>query len=217
MKVTIVIADDHPLVRRGLRALLDAVPDFEVVAEAGDGLEAVQLVESLKPDLLVLDLMMPGLGGIEVLRIVREKSPATRTIMLSMHSSIAFVGEAMKVGACAYVLKDSTEEHLVHAARECIAGRRYLSPPLSQEAVDAYIEQSHTGPFALHETLTKREREVFQLTAEGKTSTEIAAKLHISHRTVENHRANLMRKLKLQKAADLVRYAIRHKLIPFEE
>jgi DNA-binding NarL/FixJ family response regulator len=217
MKISIILADDHDVVRAGMRALLESVPDFAVVGEASDGLDAVKLVEKHKPDVLVLDLMMGGLGGLEVLRIIRQQSPETRVVMLSMHSNNAFVGEAVKLGACAYVLKDNTVEHLVRAIRDCLAGKCYLSPPLSQEAVDTYIEQSRAGRFDPHETLTKREREVLQLSAEGRTSTEIAARLHISHRTVENHRANLMRKLKLQKLSDLVRYAMRHKLIPLEE
>jgi len=217
MTTSIVLADDHPVVRRGMRALLEAETDFTVVGEASDGLETVQLVERVKPDVLVLDLMMPGLGGLEALRILRERAPETHVVVLSMHSNKAFVAEALKIGATGYVLKGSTEEDLIRAVRHAAVGIRFLSPPVTEIAIDAYIEQAKTGPFDPHETLTAREREVLQLAAEGKTSSEIAARLHISHRTVENHRAHLMRKLGLQNQTELVRYALQRGMLPSEE
>jgi DNA-binding NarL/FixJ family response regulator len=200
-----------------VRALLEAEPDFAVVGEAADGLEAVRVVERLRPDVLVLDLMMPGLSGLEVLRIVRDRSSETRVVVLSMHSISAFVAEALKSGATGYVLKGSSEEDLVRAVRDAAAGRRFLSAPVTERAIDAYIEQSRSAELDPHETLTPREREVLQLAAEGKTSSEIAARLHISHRTVENHRARLMQKLGLQNQSELVRYALRKGLISLEE
>jgi DNA-binding NarL/FixJ family response regulator len=217
MSLSIVLADDHPVVRRGMRTLLESEADFSVVGEAGDGLETVRLVERLQPNVLVLDLMMPGLSGLEVLRIARQRSSQTRIVVLSMYSSNAFIAEALKNGATGYVLKGCTEENLVRAVREAAAGRRFLSPPVSAIAIDAYIEQAQAGPFDPHETLTVREREVLQLAAEGKTCAEAAARLHISQRTVENHRASLMRKLGLQNQTELVRYALRRRLIPLEE
>jgi two-component system, NarL family, response regulator NreC len=217
MSISIVLADDHPVVRRGMRTLLESQADFSIVGEAGDGLETVRLVERLKPDVLVLDLMMPGLSGLEALRIGRQRSPHTRVVVLSMYSTKAFIAEALKNGATAYVLKGCTEENLVHAVREAAAGRRFLSPPITGMAIDAYIEQAQTGPFDPHETLTAREREVLQLAAEGKTCAEIAARLHISQRTAENHRASLMRKLGLQNQTQLVRYALRRRLIPLDD
>ena len=134
-----------------------------------------------------------------------------------MHNNNAFVAEALRNGATGYVLKGSDEEALVHAVREVAAGRRFLSPPVTERAIDAYIEQARTAQLDPHETLTARERQVLQLAAEGKTATEIAARLHISQRTVENHRANLMRKLGLKNQSELVRYALRRGLIPLEE
>jgi DNA-binding NarL/FixJ family response regulator len=217
MTLAIVLADDHPVVRRGMRSLLESQPDFAVVGETGDGLETVRLVERLRPDVLILDLMMPGLSGLEALRIVRQRAPQTRVVVLSMHSNNAFVAEALKNGATAYVLKGSTEEDLILAVQEASAGRRFLSAPVTERAIEAYIEQARAAQLDPHETLTAREREVLQLSAEGKTSSEIAARLHISHRTVENHRAHLMRKLGLQNQSEVVRYALRRGLIPLEE
>jgi DNA-binding NarL/FixJ family response regulator len=215
MSISIVLADDHPVVRLGMRTLMESEADFTIVGEAGDGLETVRLVERLRPNVLVLDLMMPGLSGLEVLRIIGERAPQTRAVVLSMHSNNAFIAEALKNGATGYVLKGSPEDDLVHAVREAAAGRRFLSPPVTEIALDAYIEQARAGPFDPHETLSAREREVLQLAAEGKTSAEIAVRLHIS-RTVENHRAHLMRKLGLQNQTELVRHALRHGLIPLE-
>jgi two-component system, NarL family, response regulator NreC len=214
MPITIVLADDHPVVRRGMQALLEAEKDFSIVGIAAEGLETVRLVERWKPDVVVLDLMMPGLSGLEVLRIIRERSPRTRVVILSMYSSAAFVTQALQHGATGYVLKGSSEEDLVRATREAAAGRRFLSPPVTEIAINAYIERSKTGPFDPHETLTTRQREVLQMVAEGKTNAEIAERLHISPRTVENHRSTVMQKLGLQNQTDLIRYAIRRGLIP---
>jgi two-component system response regulator NreC len=216
MRISIVLADDHPVVRRGIQAVLEKETEFSVVGEAGDGLETVRLVERLQPDVLVLDLMMPGLSGLEVLRVVRQRSPRTRVVVLSMYSDAAFVVTALKDGATAYVLKGGAEKHLVHAVREAAAGKRYLSPPVTESALDAYIEQAKSAALDPHETLTVREREVLQLAAEGRTGAEISSRLHISQRTVENHRANLMRKLRLRNQTDLVRYALKRGLISLE-
>jgi DNA-binding NarL/FixJ family response regulator len=217
MSISIVLADDHPIVRRGLQAVLNEEPDFSVVGVAFDGLEAVRVAERLNPDVMILDLMMPGLSGLEVLRIIRERSLRTRTVILSMYCSRAFVAQALQNGAIGYVLKDSTEEDLSCAVREAAAGRRFLSRPVSDTAINAYIELSKTSSFDPHETLTPRQREVLQLAAEGKTNAEMAARLHISQRTVENHRAILMQKLRLQNQTELIRHAIRHGLIMAEE
>jgi two-component system response regulator NreC len=213
---TIVLADDHHIVRQGLRSLLEAEPDFSVVGEAGDGLEAAQLVERLRPDVLVLDLMMPGLNGLEVTRRVSQRSPQTRIVILSMHADEAHVLEALRVGAAAYVLKESTAAELVRAVREAAAGRRYLSPPLSERAIEAYVQKAESAALDSYETLTAREREVLHLVAEGHTNTEIAERLFISRRTVETHRANLMRKLDLRTQTDLISYALRRGILPME-
>jgi two-component system response regulator NreC len=215
--ISIILADDHPVVQRGMQAILEREPDFSILGVASNGLETVRLAERLKPDVLILDLMMPGLSGLEALRILRERSPRTRIVILSMHSSSAFIAQALKNGAIGYVLKGSPEEDLVRAVREAATGRRYLSPPVTEIAINFYIEQSKTGPFNPHETLTPRQREVLQLAAEGKTNAEIALRLNISQRTVENHRAALMQRLNLQNQTDLILHAIRHGLIPADE
>jgi DNA-binding NarL/FixJ family response regulator len=217
MTISILLADDHPVVRRGLRALLEAEPDFAVVGEAGDGLEAVWLAERLQPDVLLLDLAMPGLSGLEALRVIRQRSPRTRVLVLSMHGSCSFVAEALKNGVTGYVLKGSPEADLLRAVRDVVAGKRFLSAPLTERVLDAYIERARGSELDPHETLTPREREVLHLAAEGKTNNDIAARLHISPRTVETHRAHMMQKLNLQNPSELVRYAVRRGLIPLEE
>ena len=212
----IVLAEDHPIVRQGLRALLEAERDFQVVGEAGDGLEAVALVERVKPDVLVLDLMMPGLAGLQVARQVRQRSPQTRIVILSMHADEGYVLEALTAGASAYVLKKSTTGDLVKAIRDAIAGRRFLSPPLSDRLIDAYVEKAKGEPLDPYNTLTTREREVLQLAAEGHPNAAIATRLSISPRTVEMHRASLMRKLGLQNQVELVRYALQRGILAKE-
>jgi len=214
---TIVLADDHHVVRQGLKALLEAEPDFRVVGETGDGLEVVPLVERLQPDVLLLDLMMPSLNGLEVTRQVSWRSPQTRIVILSMHANEAYVLEALRAGAAAYVLKESTADELVRAIREATAGRRYLSPPLSARAIEVYVEKVEETMLDPYETLTTREREVLHLAAEGHTNAEIAARLFISPRTVETHRANMMRKLDLRTRTDLIRYALQRGILPLED
>ena len=216
VKTTIVLADDHPIVRLGLRTVLEAEPDFQVIGEAGDGLETMPLVERLQPQVLVLDLLMPGLSGLEVARQVRQRAPETRVIVLSMHANEAYVLEALRHGAAAYVLKETSSAELVQAVRAVVAGRRYLSRLLSERALEAYAQRAAATPLDLYETLTTREREVLHLTAEGCSNTDIAARLSISPRTAETHRNNLMRKLGLQSQTELVRYALRRGIIPLE-
>jgi DNA-binding NarL/FixJ family response regulator len=214
---TIVLADDHHIVRQGLRALLEAEADFSVVGEAGDGLETLERVEHMKPNVVVLDLMMPGLNGLEVTRQLTKHFAKTRIVVLSMYANEAYVVEALANGASAYVLKDSHSGDLIHAVREVAAGRRYLSPPLSDRAIEAYQAKAKAATLDRYETLTTREREVLQLTAEGRTNTEIASRLGISARTAETHRANLMHKLVLHTQADLIRYALRRGIISMED
>jgi two-component system, NarL family, response regulator NreC len=215
--VEIVLVDDHQVVRQGLRALLDAEADFRVIGEAGEGLEAIQLVERLHPDVLIVDLMIPNLNGLEVTRQVAQSTPRTKVILLSMHSNEAYVVESLQNGAMGFVLKDSNAHELLQAVREVVAGRRYLSPPLTEEAVEDYQqEKARSGNLDPLEMLTGREREIFQLAAEGNSSSQIAGMLFISPRTVETHRANLMRKLSLRSQADLIRFAIKRGVIPLD-
>ena len=216
-KIRILLADDHQVVREGFRALLEAEPDFEIVAETGDGLEALRLAEHQKPHVLVVDLMMPGLNGLEVVRQITQRLPRTHVVVLSMHANEAYVLEALKNGACAYVLKDASAADLVRAVREANHGRRYLSPPLSEPAIDNYIQRTrNSDSLDLYDTLTNREREVLQLGAEGHTNAEIAGRLFISPRTVETHRANVMHKLGLRSQTELVRYALQRGILPIE-
>jgi len=214
MTVTILLAEDHRIVREGLRLLLKAVPGLELVGDAADGLEAVRLAERLQPNVLVLDLMMPGKDGLEVARQVTRRSPRTRIIILSMHSNEAYVLEALRAGAVGFVLKDSGAEELVLAIREVSSGRGYFSKPISEQAVAAYARKATGEPVDPFHTLTAREREVLQLTAEGLSGAEISERLFISPRTVESHRANLMRKLGVRNQKELVRYAMQRASLP---
>ncbi len=217
MSATIVLADDHRIVRQGLRALLEAQSDLRVIAETGDGLEAVELVERLGPDVLVVDVMMPGLNGLEVTRQVRQRWSATKVIVLSMRTGKSYVAEALRHGAGAYVLKSSGVADLVQAVREVMAGGHYLSPPLSREALEAFARNAEEATLDLYETLTGRERQVLQLAAEGLTNAEIGARLFISPHTAMTHRSNLMRKLSLHREADLARFVLRRETLPFDE
>jgi len=214
MTVTVLLADDHQIVRQGLAAILSAEADFHVVGEAADGLEALRRVERLTPDVLVLDLMMPGLGGIDVARQVSSRSPRTHVVVLSMHSDQAYVREALRAGAGAFVMKEAGVEELVRAIREVMAGRQYVSLPLFREFPDVPAGNPVGPPQDPFDTLTAREREVLQLTAEGYTGAEISRKLFISPRTVESHRVNLMRKMRIRNQKELVRYAIERRLLP---
>jgi DNA-binding NarL/FixJ family response regulator len=216
MSTTIVLADDHHLVRHGLAMLLRSEPAFQIVGEAATGPEAVKLAGATRPTVLIVDLMMPGLTGIEVTRQVRRNTPEVRVAILSMHANEAFVLEALTSGALGYILKSSSPADLVKGVREVAAGRRYLSPPLSEQALAAYARRVGTGACQPAETLTQREADVLRLVAEGLTNAEIAAHLFISQRTVETHRFHLMRKLGLRNQAELIRYALRKGLTSTE-
>lgn len=209
--ITAIIADDHEIVRRGLRGVLESDGTCTIVAEAADGLAAAQLVEKHKPAILILDLNLPRLHGIEVLRQTRTSSPHTKAIVLSMHNDEPYVIETLRNGAMAYILKGSESQEIVRALKEVLAGRRFLSATLSEWAINALVAKpADSDPLA---SLTQRERMVLQLAAEGNSNPEIAEKLFISPRTAETHRTNLLRKLGLQTQTDLVRFAIRKGLI----
>jgi two-component system response regulator NreC len=213
MPSSVILVDDHEIVRQGIRAVLEADPDFQILGEAADGLEAVQMVERLRPDVLVLALLMPGLNGLDALRIIRQRSPQTRVVVLSRCVTLDFVSEALRCGALGYVWKGSGSAEMVAALRAAADGRRYLSPPLSEQDVEDYLARVRSAADDPHELLTPRERQVLQLAAEGWTCPEIGARLHLSERTVERHRANLMRKLGLRTQTDLVRYALRRGIL----
>jgi len=214
---TIVLADDHHVVRQGLRTLLEMEPDFSVVGEAADGLDVVDLVDRLRPDVLVVDLIMPGLNGLDIIQQVTRHCTRTQVVVLSMHANEAYVSEALKNGASGYVLKGSSASNLKQAIRAVMAGRRYLSPPLSEQAIKAYEQKTRDTRLDPYHTLTPREKEVIHLAAEGHTTSEIAGRLSISPRTVESHRRNLMAKLELRTQSDLIRYALRRGILSLEE
>ena len=213
MKTQILLADDHQVIIDGLKALLSGEPDLAVIGQATDGLQVLPRVLELKPDVLVLDLMMPGLGGLEVARQMKERAPSTKVIVLSMHANDAYVVEALRNGASGYVLKQAEARALVDAIRAVSAGGRYLSPPLSEEKLERWEMDAKAAPFDPYDTLSTREREVLQLAAEGLTSAAIGERLAIGKRTVETHRANLQRKLGVKTQADLVRFAVKKGLV----
>jgi DNA-binding NarL/FixJ family response regulator len=212
--LTLVVAEDHQIVRQGLKAILNTVPDLRLIGEAADGLEAVRLVEKLHPTVLVLDLMLPGLNGLEVARQVTRRSPRTSIVILSMHSNEAYVVEALQAGANGYVLKDAGADELVQAIRAVAAGKRYFSPPITEPSLGTYLQKTAEASLDPLHTLTAREREVLNLTVEGHSGIEISNRLFISPRTVESHRANIMRKLGVRNQKELIRYAVQHGILP---
>ena len=213
MAIRLVLADDHAVVREGLSALLESDPDFEVAGQAGDGGEVLDLVERLRPDVVVLDLKMPGMGGLEVTRHLARRPSGPAVLILSMHDSEAYVIEAMHSGAAGYALKQAPAGELARGVRTVAAGGRYLSPPLSDRALDAYLRRANPEQEP-EDSLTGREREVLQLAAEGRSNADVAQVLFISRRTVETHRARAMKKLGLRNQVDLVRYAMQRGLVP---
>ena len=208
-RIRILLADDHAVVRHGFRMMLDAQPDMEIVGEAGNGRDAVQLAEELKPDVVVMDVAMPELNGIEATRRLAASTPHTRVVALSMHKDSVYVREILRAGARGYLLKDSPPGDLLSAVRSVASGQSYLSPAVSNAVLDDY-RRHVTNPIDL---LTTREREVLQMLAEGKTNKEIAGVLNLSVYTVDAHRGRIMEKLNLHSINDLVRFAVRNGLI----
>ena len=212
----IILADDHRIVREGLKSLLVAEPDMQVVGEADDGRKALELVDESPADVVVMDVGMPNLNGIEATRRIAADHPRTRVIALSMHSDRRFVSEMLKAGASGYLLKDGAFEELVGAIRTVAAGRTYLSPRVADVVVDDYLKRMPKGEASAYASLSAREREVLQLLAEGKATKEAAAILHVSVKTVETHRRQIMMKLDLYSVAELTKYAIREGLTSVE-
>ena len=216
--ITILIADDHAVVRQGLQALLVAEPDLRLVGATGNGADVVGLVDELRPDVLLLDLMMPGMSGLDVLRHLQERGTETRVVVLSMSASEPHVAEAFRRGALGYVLKESSAEELIQAIRHAAEGRRFVSAPLSERMVGAYLHRlTSEAPADVFDALTEREREVLELVARGLSNREVAQRLEISIRTAETHRAHAMQKLGLRNQNALIRYAVRRGLIRVEE
>lgn len=215
MSVQIVLADDHRVVRQGLRSLLESEPDLQVIGEASDGLEAVATIRRLRPNVAIVDLMMPSLGGLEITRQVKHELPQTQIVILSMHNNEAYVIQALRSGAKGYVLKESNATELIVAVRRAAIGEHYLSPALPETLLrDAMSQPRNDTVLDLYETLTTRERQILHLAAEGFTAAEIAERLSISPRTVETHRANLMRKLGIHSSSELAQFAIRRGILP---
>ncbi|MCL4797413.1 MAG: response regulator transcription factor [Bryobacteraceae bacterium] len=208
-KTRVILADDHAVVRQGFRLILSAQPDLEVVAEAGNGREAVELAVRLKPEVAVVDVSMPELNGIEATRRILEGSPHTRVLALSMHKDAVYVREILRAGARGYLLKDAVDTEFLHAIRAVARGDGYLSPAVSAAVLDDY-RRSVSDPIDL---LTSREREVLQMIAEGKTNKEIANLLSLSVYTVDAHRGRIMEKLNVHSVTDLVRFAVRKGLV----
>lgn len=206
MFVKVVLIDDHPIVRQGLRNLLQTERSFQVIAEADDGITGLELLKRVRPDVLIVDLMMPGLNGLDLIKQVLKHLPRLRIVVLSMQSADSYVVEALNSGAAGYVLKETGPSEIIHAVKAVVAGDRYLSPKLAQRVLD-----SSTGRKKIadpYDSLTPREREILHLIIEGKTSAQIAAKLVLSPRTVELHRSRIMKKLNLHNQTDIFRYAL---------
>ena len=209
----ILLADDHTVVRQGLRKVLEERQDWQVVAEAGDGREAVRLAEQHKPDVAVIDVAMPLLNGIETTRQIARRVPGVRILILSMHSDEAYVTQILKAGAIGYLLKDSADVDLLEAVSAVSRGTAFFSPPIARLMLDDAVRPGGGHAVDRYESLSEREREVFQLIAEGKANKEIAALLFISPSTVETHRARIMEKLDLHSAAEIVLYAVRRGVV----
>jgi RNA polymerase sigma factor (sigma-70 family) len=209
----ILLADDHTVVRQGLRKVLEERPEWQVVAEAGDGRDAVRLAEEFRPDVAVVDVAMPLLNGIEATRQITKRVPQTKVLVLSMYSDEAYVTQMLKAGATGYLLKDSADVDLLQAVQAVSQGKSFFSPAVARLMSDDYARQRGENLVDRYESLSEREREIFQLVAEGKTNKEIAALLFISPSTVETHRARIMEKLDLHSAAEIVLYAVRRGVI----
>jgi two-component system response regulator NreC len=213
-KQTIIIADDHTLFREGLRALLSGRDDLEIKGEAEDGQEAIRSVEKHKPDLLLMDLSMPRMGGLEAIRELKARHPRTKILVLTIHGTEEFVLEALEAGASGYVLKDATHDELVLAIKSVLQEKRYLSPDISAKVIEGYIDGRKTVKSrSVWDSLTLRERQILKLIAEGRKNKEIADILFISVKTVAKHRANIMGKLDLHNVSALTAYAMERGLI----
>ncbi len=214
--IRVVLADDHAIVRQGLRTLLEADRQCQVVGEAADGLTALALIHDEQPDVAILDLQMPDLGGLEVARRVQDQAPGTRVIILSMHGDEPFVQEALRYGVLGYVLKGAATSDLINAVHSATAGKRFLSAALNERALDAYAihAKATAEPLDRYDLLTNREREVVHLSAQGMNYAEMGERLAISPRTAETHRTNALRKLGLKDQTELVRYALGRGLLP---
>lgn len=216
MTLRVVLVDDHRMFREALRPLLAQTPGFEIVGEAGDGQQAIELCAQLAPDVVIMDVSMPGLNGLEATRRLLAERPRTRVVVLSMHADRRFVAETLRAGAAAYVLKDAGFAELVRALQAVAEGRTYLSEPVRQLVVQEYVAGLQREDRSAFSLLSAREREVLQLVAEGVSTKEIGDRLAVSVKTVETHRRQIMEKLDLHSVAELTKYAIREGLTPLD-
>jgi two-component system, NarL family, response regulator NreC len=212
-KLRILIGDDHTLMRQGLRKILEERPEWEIVAEAGDGRAAVRQTAALEPDVAVLDIGMPLLNGIEATAQITRRMPSVAVLILSMHADEAYVTQAVRAGARGYLLKDSAGPDLIGAISAVAGGKSFFSPPIARLVLDDYARRLTDNGLDRYDSLSEREREVFQLVAEGRSSKEIADVLSISPATIETHRAHILQKLDIHNTAELVRYAVRRGVI----
>ena len=212
MAVRIILADDHNLFRAGLRALLEREPNLEVVAEADNGRAAVELALKLSPQIVVMDISMPDLNGMEACSQLTSRDPATKVIALSMHTDRHFVEGMLQAGASGYLLKDCAHEEFIRAIRTIIAGQTYLTPAVTSQLVEDYVHHAEAKKGSSWEVLTPREREVLQLVAEGGATKQIAAALGVSVKTIETHRHQIMEKLNIHSIAELTKFAVRQGL-----
>ena len=213
MPITVFVADDHAIVREGLVSLLAAQPDIRVVGTAADGRDAVRQVVKLQPGVVIMDIAMPQMNGIEAAREIRERVPQARVVMLSMYSSAEHVYHALEAGVAAYLLKESAGQEIIGAVRAVCAGRRYLSPKIAEVVAEGIGSRTTANPL---ESLSGRERQILQLVAEGRSSTHIGGTLHLSPKTVDTYRSRLMQKLHVGNVVGLVKFAIQHGLISLE-
>lgn len=208
--ITILLADDHTIVREGLTKLLESDPNFKIVGEAKDGREAVNKVEKLKPDIVLMDISMPMLNGIEATRQIKKISRQTKVIILSMHSHDRYIGELLSLGASGYLVKDSTGANIMNAIKAAMKGDTYLSPSISRLVIENYVstKRKKSTREELYSSLSNREHEVFQMIAEGKSTKEISEILFVSLSTIKTHRAHIMEKLQIDNLSQLIQFAI---------
>lgn len=212
MSIRILLADDHGIIRQGLRSLLEKEPDMQVVGEAEDGRKAIELVNECSPDIVIMDITMPNLNGVEATRHITGESSKSKVIALSIHSNRRFVADMLKAGASGYILKECLSDELVQAIRTVAGGGRYLSPRITDVVIDDYVKRLSTTPESRIATLTARERQVLQLLAEGKSTKQIALGLHVSSKTIEANRRRIMEKIDIHSIAELTKYAVREGL-----
>ncbi|HCO93032.1 MAG TPA: DNA-binding response regulator [Phycisphaerales bacterium] len=216
MSTKVLLVDDHAIIREGLRSLLEKEPNIEVVADTDDGRKARDLVRELSPDVVIMDITMPGLNGIEATRQITAESPHVKVIALSIHSKRRYVADMLSAGATGYILKECLFDELVQAIQAVVAGGQYLSPRITDVVVSDYVKRLSATAYSPFEALTTREREVLQLVAEGKSTKQIALELHVSTKTIEANRRQIMEKLDRHSVAELTKYAIREGLTTLE-